>query len=153
MEFGNKVKPTRKVETRPTKIRVPLISILPRFLETSFSESIRTHLRTTTSNITIKGTIDRNVICQLKYSIIAAPNPRPITAPAEKTAVKIPCPIASFSLENFTLIIAKATGNMARPVPWIILDIINIKISYDKPPKRLPVEYITITITNIFFFP
>ena len=46
-----------------------------------------------------------------------APNPRPITAPAEKTAVKIPEPIARFALENFSLIIAKATGNIARPVP------------------------------------
>jgi hypothetical protein len=90
IEFGNNVRPIRKVETIAINTRVPLISIIPRILGTSSSESILTHLITTINSIIIRGTIERKVICQLKYSTIVAPNPRPTTAPAEKTEVKIP---------------------------------------------------------------
>lgn len=81
--------------------------------------------------------MDKNVICQPKYSTIEAPNNNPTTAPPEKTAVNMPCPIARLS-ENFSRIIENATANIAKPMPCIILAMSLTDISIDRQPSNVP---------------
>src|ERR687886_775883 len=79
--------------------------------------SIRTNLAIISQSSIAAGRIARNVACQPKFWIMAAPPTRPTTAPPENVEVNIVWPIASFLSGRASLMIPKAIGNIAIPTP------------------------------------
>src|ERR1051325_6050037 len=79
--------------------------------------SIRTNLAIISQSSIAAGRIARNVACQPKFWIMAAPPTRPTTAPPENVEVNIVWPIASFLSGIASLMIPKAIGNIAIPTP------------------------------------
>src|ERR671927_1604727 len=135
---SNMVIPARNVTIVAASAKVPFISIvlvvaltfvlLPLLLLFIIGTvvlllllSIRTNLAIIIQSSIAAGRIAKNVACQPKFWIMAAPPTRPITAPPEKVELNIVWPIASFLSGRTSLMIPKAMGNIAIPTPCAIL--------------------------------
>src|SRR5919197_139590 len=126
-----RVIPARNAIMVAAKATVPFISIVMTFellplwawISTSVDAvfSIRTYFAIINQSAIAAGSIATNVACQPKFWIMAAPPTKPTTAPPENVELNIVWPIASFFSGRISLMIPKAIGNIAIPMPCAVL--------------------------------